>query len=414
MIHTPTLLLINILVTATLALCLGAVSTRGQRDGLLWWAWGLAAHTLAYVLIGLRGQIPDGLSVVLGNTLMTTSLALIAEGVYQFQQRKPQRGWVWTPVVVMLVAFSFLQANIQARVLLNAVLLSFQCVLLLGLILGRRHVTPGRGQYFVVAGLMLLLTLLLLRGVGALTGWMQLTSITDSSVVQAATFIFATLGIMLIALGLVLMTKEEADERNRRLALQDELTGLHNRRFILEVLAQQLALARRNNRPLAVMILDLDYSSASTTRTAIWSGTRCCAMWRRASRHVCARRISPGAGAARSSSSSCPTPTPAVPPWWPSSCGRRWSRRTSSRPRGSPCNSRSASACRHWNPGLRLGVTNCWAPPTRPCTWPSATAATASSGLKFRPCAAARRRRPPAPGVARRVPAGPANRRGHF
>jgi len=259
MIHTPTLLLINILVTATLALCLGAVSTRGQRDGLLWWAWGLAAHTLAYVLIGLRGQIPDGLSVVLGNTLMTTSLALIAEGVYQFQQRKPQRGWVWTPVVVMLVAFSFLQANIQARVLLNAVLLSFQCVLLLGLILGRRHVTPGRGQYFVVAGLMLLLTLLLLRGVGALTGWMQLTSITDSNVVQAATFIFATLGIMLIALGLVLMTKEDADERNRRLALQDELTGLHNRRFILEVLAQQLALARRNNRPLAVMILDLDY-----------------------------------------------------------------------------------------------------------------------------------------------------------
>ena len=258
MIHTPTLLLLNILVTATLAVCLGAVASRGRRDGLLWWAWGLGAHTLAYLLFSLRGQIPDLLSVVLANTLLATSFALIAEGLYEFQQRAPQRVRVWVPVAVMLLAIGLLQASMQARVVLNAGVLSVQCVLLLGLVLQRRHSTPGRGQYFVVAGLALLLALLLLRAAGALGGWMRLTSITDSNAVQAATFIFATLGIMLLSLGLVLMTKEQTDARNRTLALQDELTGLHNRRFIQEILAQQIALAQRNARPLAVLILDLD------------------------------------------------------------------------------------------------------------------------------------------------------------
>jgi len=64
---------------------------------------------------------------------------------------------------------------------------------------------------------------------------------------------------MLISLGLVLMTKERADARNLSLALEDELTGLSNRRSILEQLTRHLAQAKRANRPLALLILDIDY-----------------------------------------------------------------------------------------------------------------------------------------------------------
>jgi diguanylate cyclase (GGDEF)-like protein len=67
------------------------------------------------------------------------------------------------------------------------------------------------------------------------------------------------LTIILITMGLVMMAKERADALNRTLALQDELTGLHNRRAIHKLLEQQLALARRNGQALALLIVDIDH-----------------------------------------------------------------------------------------------------------------------------------------------------------
>jgi diguanylate cyclase (GGDEF)-like protein len=47
-------------------------------------------------------------------------------------------------------------------------------------------------------------------------------------------------------------------ERARELALRDQLTGLHNRRFFDDQLEQALARADRSGRPVALLVLDLD------------------------------------------------------------------------------------------------------------------------------------------------------------
>jgi diguanylate cyclase (GGDEF)-like protein/PAS domain S-box-containing protein len=52
--------------------------------------------------------------------------------------------------------------------------------------------------------------------------------------------------------------REQVESRVRHLANHDELTGLPNRRLLLDRLAQALALARRGGDELAVMFLDLD------------------------------------------------------------------------------------------------------------------------------------------------------------
>ena len=48
-------------------------------------------------------------------------------------------------------------------------------------------------------------------------------------------------------------------EQLRSLAIRDPLTGLYNRRFMEEELARQLSHVRREGRPLAVAMLDLDH-----------------------------------------------------------------------------------------------------------------------------------------------------------
>ncbi len=51
----------------------------------------------------------------------------------------------------------------------------------------------------------------------------------------------------------------EVMERMQTLALQDELTGVHNRRYILEVLARQKSLADRGQQPFTLCYCDLDH-----------------------------------------------------------------------------------------------------------------------------------------------------------
>ncbi len=53
---------------------------------------------------------------------------------------------------------------------------------------------------------------------------------------------------MLAGMGPIVMTKERADERNRTLAMRDEVTGLLNRRSLLESLSQHLSAAKRHGK----------------------------------------------------------------------------------------------------------------------------------------------------------------------
>jgi len=85
-LHTPTLLLVILVVSSTLSATLASVARRFKRDGMLYWAWGFVLHTLTYVLFVLRGHVGDLVSVVLANTLLAVSFALISEGVQQFLQ----------------------------------------------------------------------------------------------------------------------------------------------------------------------------------------------------------------------------------------------------------------------------------------------------------------------------------------
>ena len=259
LVHTPTLLLVNLLITATLALCMGLVAQRARRDGLFLWAAALAAHTLGYILLSLRGQVSDVASVVLANGLLSAEFSLYAEGLCQFQQRRPRRWLIWAPAPLVLLTFPFLMDDTLARVIMSAVLLAGQCVVMLWLLLLGRHSTPGRGQYFAMVGFAAGAAALSLRGLSALAGDLQLVSITDSNDIQTLTFLVATVMIPLVCQGLVLMTKERADARNRTLAMEDELTGLCSRSYILEALQQNMARSQHNQHPLAVLIIDIDF-----------------------------------------------------------------------------------------------------------------------------------------------------------
>jgi hypothetical protein len=147
----------------------------------------------------------------------------------------------------------------------------------------------------------------------------EIRSVTDSNAVQALIFSITSVAMVLSNFGMVVMTKERADERNRQLAMQDELTGLSNRRHIQEALTRQLAQALRSGRPLALLMIDIDHFKRINDSYGHLSGDQACASWPTAYGQG-GPRIWRAAGR-RGVWWSCPRPTPRARPCWRSTCG---------------------------------------------------------------------------------------------
>ena len=257
--HIPTLFLVIIVVGVVLSVLVASVAHRSSHDGLSLWASALAMHTGAYVLLSLRGRVSDLVTIVIANALLSATFSLFAEALYQFQRRPPPRWRIWLPVALVVVSFYFLREAHALRLVLGPLIYTVQCSLVLFALLQQRRETVGRGQYFVAAAFVLVIALFAMRVVGLATGNVETLSLLASSLVQGATFLVSIVCLIVLSLGLVVMTKERSDERNRVLAMQDELTGLTNRRSILDTLEQQLAMARRSGQPLSLLMLDLDH-----------------------------------------------------------------------------------------------------------------------------------------------------------
>ncbi|PAU86967.1 GGDEF domain-containing protein [Pseudomonas sp. WN033] len=257
--HIPTMFLLVIIVSFTMTACTAAVWRPERKEGLGFLTLALALHGLVYILFGLRDQVSDALSILVANTLLTGVFVLFTEALMQFQQRHPNRWLTCWPLVVLPVTLWLLLDHLAARVIVVAVIILYQALLLLVITLSLHRQTEGRGQYFLACAFALIIATMAYRGVGTALGMDQMLQITSSNPIQMVTFLTAIITMILISMGLVLMTKERADAQMLKLAMHDELTGLPNRRYILEVLERLLAASDRQQQPLSLMMLDTDH-----------------------------------------------------------------------------------------------------------------------------------------------------------
>ena len=256
----PTMFLAIILVGAVLSLSVGAVADRRQRDGMPFWAVGLALHTLAYILFSLRGQISDFVSIVLANTFLSCAVASFTEGLYAFYQSRAPRKLIWMPAALVFLIFGALLDQLVVRIVVGALVFIAQCLLALQFMWRQRRQTAGRGKYFLASGIAVMTLLLSLRAIGAATGAAAaMLSLTQSNLMQTMTFLGALTSLLLLAIGFVLMSKERSDQLNQIMATQDDLTGLANRRRMNEVLAIEWARASRSGQPLGLVMIDIDF-----------------------------------------------------------------------------------------------------------------------------------------------------------
>lgn len=256
--HTPTLFACVALVATIMAFCLILVGQFNQRDGLLTIGFGLLAHALAYVGYTFYGHASLWFTYGAANTLLAVALAFYGASVFRIVEL-PVCWWrVFAPAALMLALMVSLIDTLEPRMLAATLVLMVQCALII--YWTHRYIpAQGRARILLIIGSSISLIGLGMRVVAVLGGGAAEMRYDVSNLKQTVSVSIGTFTAMMISLGLVLLSKERSESLLQRLALRDALTGIFNRRAILELFSTELERSRRAGSWFAVAMIDIDH-----------------------------------------------------------------------------------------------------------------------------------------------------------
>lgn len=231
-----------------------------RRDGIAKWSFALFLETATWALVAGRGTIPDLFSVVAANGAKAGVHALVLAAIYEFQQRPWPRRQCLVPVALAMVMAALLVDDMRGRFIWGSLIFAVQMLLIARALLTHPESRFGHAWKLLLTGVLVALLLLALRAAFALFGhgaFAQPFSLETPHPVQMLTYVGVIATALLGSIAFVMMVKERSDREIMQLAMTDGLTQIFNRHALMQCAGQ--ALARRDGRPLAFFMIDVDH-----------------------------------------------------------------------------------------------------------------------------------------------------------
>lgn len=216
-LHVPTMFVMVMLATAFMGSALALIA-RGRHPDLNSWSGALFLQLLGYLLISLRGQVPDLASIVVANAAITGSISLYAVGLYRFRGERVPVAVVGLPLAFTVVGFLLLLDDYRHRVLLGGVIWGLQGLHLLVLLSRERQRQDSRGRQVLVGAVVVFTASMAYRLFAVLSGADTSTSVTDVTPMVVTNYMASLTSTVLLAIGSVTMIQERAE----RTALDSE------------------------------------------------------------------------------------------------------------------------------------------------------------------------------------------------
>jgi diguanylate cyclase (GGDEF)-like protein len=283
--------LISYVISATICLAVVAPiwwNTRNRTPEAGFWLADYGLQAVGLLLIALRGQIPDLLSIVVANVCIIGGTVLLHIGLQRYLGRRTSQvhNWVMLAVVAaILVLYTTVHPAMYPRNMAISAGLLFICAQIAWLCLtgsDRLLRSATRGVGLVMVGYS---ALSLVRLVGD-TMSAHLVSLFrmglfDTAVILAYEMLFIglTFGMLLMVNGRLVMelegdirVRELAESALRELSDHDPLTGLLNSRAFM--MAATARLAHLGGEHASFVYLDLDYLKEANDRWGHAMGDR--------------------------------------------------------------------------------------------------------------------------------------------
>lgn len=232
----------------------------GRDPAVRHWASGFLCIAAGALLVGLRAQLPALWSIVFGNTLIVVGTCLMYVGTALFTRRQVR----WLVVAGSAAAtaaamfywgtvrpdFAWRLAAFSAGMCLPWALMIFD--------LNQGSRGPRRATRRLVSAIYAVCIVATI--VRASDAWLDpdVSQVFSGGWVQSFWFAAAQAVIFFSPFGFLLMTSERLQLRLDRLASEDELTGVLNRRAFLARALEMLA-TQPADEPSAILVLDLDH-----------------------------------------------------------------------------------------------------------------------------------------------------------
>uniref|UniRef100_E6VHW9 diguanylate cyclase n=1 Tax=Rhodopseudomonas palustris (strain DX-1) TaxID=652103 RepID=E6VHW9_RHOPX len=240
----------------------------------------------------LRVTINVEFSLIVGGTLVVFACCLSAMGMFEFYRRPVP--WRLALVVTGSVAiglsfFVFVVDSMAMRIVVYSMAQAAPIVATLPLVMsrtGRRN--PGARMAAVIASL--ILSVYLIRSIAALMGIGGELSIVNFNDFQATLVLALVFLSMTWNFAFVLMAIDRLRSEVETLALLDDLTGVSNRRHLLQRMSEQCAISMQTGEPFTVLAIDLDGFKAINDGHGHAAGDECLRRFSRAAQS----RLRPG------------------------------------------------------------------------------------------------------------------------
>lgn len=221
---------------------------------------GNLVEATAWILIAIRGAIPDILSIPLANSILFlgATLKIIAflaiKGSYNKAIKKAYTlGLILSIIAFNLVAVFFNYDNIRASA--SSGLLVALWLFPVYKLLVEKNSSILQRVIAVLYSIALIIFVLRTYN-GLIPGSMLRLLSTD--IYNVLGFLSLYLVMLVGNIGFILLAKEKSDKELFNAAMFDELTGIFNRRTFLAQTAMIISLFSRRKEPLSLMIMDLD------------------------------------------------------------------------------------------------------------------------------------------------------------
>jgi len=194
-------------------------------SGFKSWTLSFFISSIGLILIGLRGYIPDFLSIVIANLGISGSLILIDLGLSQFIKRV-NPFWISVyllTIVLQVIIFSYLTyiyPNIPYRIITINLLLTI--TLLHSIYQTILYISPllKQNQWLLISTFSFLVIWFIIRTVLTFFEATEITSFMNAGFIHAIAFLTLIVGYTLIALGLIFLNSQRI-EYDLRKALEE-------------------------------------------------------------------------------------------------------------------------------------------------------------------------------------------------
>jgi len=225
--------------------------------------WAASCYIAAFgATVSMLRNFTDSLIPLLfGGTLLIAGCCMASMGVSRFYGLPAAwRGSALTTVISFagILFFLVVQDSMEMRVLVYSVGLSIPIALTLKLVLSRRDGRDNPGARLAGIIAILLLAVNVIRCTACVLHIGGAVTPLQFNPFQAILVLLLVFLSMAWNFGFLLMAIDRLRNEVADLALLDDLTGVGNRRLLLQRLTEECARSERSGEPFALLVIDLD------------------------------------------------------------------------------------------------------------------------------------------------------------